>query len=72
MELMNCIECHEIFVHSGTFGQLCTKCSKKESLLLREVKDYLRRKPKATILEIQEDLNIPSNIVLRWKKENRI
>ncbi|PLR81372.1 hypothetical protein CVD25_01290 [Bacillus canaveralius] len=72
MELINCIQCHEIFVHSGTAEQLCAKCAQQESVLLREVKHYLRRKPKATILEIQEDLNIPSNIVIRWKKENRI
>ncbi|MGM0876485.1 MAG: hypothetical protein ACQEWV_17365 [Bacillota bacterium] len=72
MNLKNCEVCYDLFLETHDNENVCSGCGKIDTLDLQKIKQYLRENPGATIFEIQKQINISSDKLLRFKREGRI
>ncbi len=69
-ELRNCPICGKVFIKLGK--NLCPDCMEKEEQEYKEVRQYLKENPGASVMEIKEITGIDENKILKWIREGRI
>ncbi|NLU51098.1 MAG: hypothetical protein GXX09_12025 [Syntrophomonadaceae bacterium] len=69
-ELRNCPECGQLFAYQGK--DLCPKCTEVEEQEFTIVRQYVRKHPGATILQVAEETGVDEEKILRFLKEGRL
>ena len=69
-DLRNCPECDRLFVYMGR--NLCPRCAEKAEEEFRVVKEYIRKYPGATVIEVAEATGVDELKILDWPKEGRL
>ena len=70
MQPSNCRECGKLFLRVRS--DLCPECMQEEENQLRQVREYLREHPQATIGNVVEDLDIDQSLIDKWIEEERL
>lgn len=69
-ELRNCPECDRLFVYTGR--NLCPRCAQKAEEEFMLVKEYVRKHPGATVIEVADATGVEESKILDWLKEGRL
>ena len=69
-ELRNCPECDRLFVYTGR--NLCPRCAEKAEEEFMLVKEYIRKHPGATVIEVADATGVEEAKILDWLKEGRL
>lgn len=70
MNVRNCPRCGKIFVPN--FSNVCGTCQKEEEGEFTKVKDYLYQNPGASIQEVSEATEVPTERILKYLREGRL
>ncbi|WP_248928091.1 hypothetical protein [Paenibacillus hamazuiensis] len=68
MSLANCKHCGKLFIRQKE--PYCTECHSKQASMYREMREYLKRNPKSTVLDVHRNTGIPLATVLQLQKES--
>lgn len=71
MEIKTCNYCHRIF-NSATGSSTCPNCFSRIEGKFKEVKQFIRKNPRATIVEVSEACEVTIGQVRDWIKDERI
>lgn len=71
MEVRVCESCKHMFNYVAG-SEICPKCKQVEEEKLEVVKAYLRKNPKADMRTIVQEVEIKSNMLLRFLKEEKL
>ena len=72
MEVRNCRNCGRLFNYIGGGFNICPACREETEKKFQETKEYIRENPRATIQEISENNNVPTNQIRQWIREERL
>lgn len=71
MDVRNCKDCGRLFNYvSGP--RLCGACRQKLEEKFGEVKEYIRDNPSASISQISEEMNVSTQQIRQWIREERL
>lgn len=71
MEVKNCRDCGRLFNYV-TGPRLCSECKQKLEDKFMEVRDYIRDNPAANIAEISENMDVSTQQIHQWIREERL
>lgn len=71
MEVRNCKICKHLFNSIGGLV-ICPTCNNKLEDKFKEIKEYIRDNKGATINDISEKFEIPTQQIKKWIKEERL
>lgn len=69
--LKNCKRCGKVF-SSEDSEEFCPECSLEYKKELKKVKDYLRKIPLASVMEVCEKTGVPQSQILRFIKNGNL
>lgn len=72
MEVKNCRGCGRLFNYIGGGYFLCPTCKDELEKKFSEVKQYIKDNPGATIPQISQEMEVSSNQIERWVREERL
>lgn len=72
MELKNCRNCGKIIQYPGFGLQMCPQCIKNLDKKFKQVKEYLKKTPKASINELSEATDVTIVQINQWIREERL
>ncbi len=71
MEVKNCKECKRLFNYiSGP--RICEACKKAMEEKFEAVREYIRDNPGATIQQVAEENEVPTQQIHQWVREERL
>jgi flagellar operon protein (TIGR03826 family) len=70
-ELRNCRRCKRIFMHA-VGPQICEDCKKLEEEEFERVRKFVREYPGATIQEVSEATEVPTQLIYKFLKDGRL
>lgn len=71
MEVKTCKHCKKLFNYLGG-PPICSGCKDKLEAKFVEVKEYVRDNPKVGINEVSEAMEVSTNQIRRWIREERL
>ncbi|MDQ2085108.1 MerR family transcriptional regulator [Herbivorax sp. ANBcel31] len=71
MDVRNCKSCGKIFNHLGGYP-ICPTCKKKDEEDFQRVKDYLYDNPKASIIQVSNELEISVRRIKSYLRDERL
>lgn len=71
MEVKSCKMCKHLFNSIGGLV-ICPTCNNKLEDKFKEIKEYIRENKGATITEVSEKFEIPTQQIKKWIKEERL
>ncbi len=72
MRTIKCRRCKREFEFSGKLGALCPVCIAEEEELYLKVRAYVKDNPGITVDKVAKDLNITTNRVISYVKDERL
>lgn len=72
MSLANCKQCGKLFVQAGRAAAYCVDCKVKQDALYMRVRDYIKKNPKSTVMDVHLHTGIPVSTVLELQKEEYV
>ena len=72
MDIRNCRSCGKMIQYKGFGLPICPQCLKILDEKFRDVKDYLKKNPNATITELAEEVEVPVTQINQWIREERL
>ncbi|WP_409342270.1 hypothetical protein [Paenibacillus sp. MBLB4367] len=70
MTLGNCKRCGTLYLQTRT--PYCSDCQTVQNEMYIQVRDYVKRNPKSTMLDIHENTGIPIAKLLELNKEDYV
>ena len=71
MNVRNCVKCGKIFNYVAG-KPICPNCKKDLESHFKEVRDYIKRNPHASIAEVSENCETTVNQIKEWVREERL
>ncbi|HHY95953.1 MAG TPA: hypothetical protein GX513_13240, partial [Firmicutes bacterium] len=70
LDVRNCPRCGRVFAFRSK--DVCPQCEREEEEMFERVRLFLRRRPGATLEEVEEATEVPSDIVLSFLRQGRL
>jgi len=71
VEVRNCKRCGSIFRATGG-NRYCARCMEEERAIFESVKDFLRKRPRASVIEVSEQTGVPVSKIREYVREGRL
>ncbi|MFP4466471.1 MAG: hypothetical protein ACLFP1_05415 [Candidatus Goldiibacteriota bacterium] len=71
MAMMNCPRCGRVY-DSAKMGAICADCMLQENKDLKEVTDYLRKFPLASVIEVNENTSVSVGQIMRFVRSGAL
>jgi predicted dinucleotide-utilizing enzyme len=72
MSLVNCGQCGKLIVENQLRLNLCEDCFAVQEAEFAKIKETLRRRPNANIMQLSESTGISPAKIMHWIREGRI
>lgn len=71
MEVRICRMCKKMFQYI-TGPEICPRCKQEEEKLFQQVKEYLRKNPGATLVEVNKETGVSAALIEKFLKQGRL
>ncbi|NLM12279.1 MAG: MerR family transcriptional regulator [Epulopiscium sp.] len=71
MKIVNCERCGKLFEYNG-ISNYCPICMQYDEANFQKIKEYLGEHPKATVIQVATDLDIPLKMIKKYLREGRL
>ena len=71
MTVRNCQRCGKVFLSAGG-KRICPACVQAEQDEFESVREYLRRHPKALLMEVSQATGVPAKKIWEYVREGRL
>ncbi|MDD6038580.1 MAG: flagellar protein [bacterium] len=72
MDVRTCRSCGRMYNHIGRGQTICPSCVELLEEKFREVKEYIRQNPHATLQQISDDMTVSIKQLKQWVREERL
>jgi flagellar operon protein (TIGR03826 family) len=72
MALRNCANCGKLFTAPTTTMKLCMECEQEDQKKFDKVKEYIKKHPTATVIEITKETGVERKQLYEWVRSGRL
>ncbi|MBZ4667331.1 MAG: hypothetical protein JG775_483 [Defluviitaleaceae bacterium] len=71
MKTVSCARCGKLYEYNG-ISDYCPICMQYDEAIFQKIKEYLNEHPKATVIQVATDLDIPVKMIKKYLREGRL
>jgi hypothetical protein len=68
VSLVNCKQCGKLHLQKSS-SLYCTDCLGPNNQLSRDIRNYLKAHPQATVMDVHREMGVPLEKVLEYQRE---